>query len=72
MTVCCPGPTSTGVAGDAPRHVYGPTGKVSRAADTKGKMTPDRAVQLIMNAAAAGVDEAWMAKQPVLLMGKRV
>jgi hypothetical protein len=33
-------------------------------------MSPARAVQLMANAMAAGVEEAWLAKQPVLTMGE--
>jgi hypothetical protein len=34
------------------------------------RMPAVRATQLIANAMAAGVSEAWLARQPVLLMGE--
>ncbi len=74
VTIVCPGPISTG-SPDAPRGIYGPTGLQQTAAgagagSSKGKVTPERCAELIANATAHGVDEAWIAKHPVLLLGE--
>ncbi|KXZ46596.1 hypothetical protein GPECTOR_42g807 [Gonium pectorale] len=69
VTICCPGPVATG-SEEAPRVVYGPTGRiVQNATGAANRLDPARAAQLIANAAAHGVDEAWMAKHPVLAVG---
>ncbi|WIA36880.1 hypothetical protein OEZ86_008130 [Tetradesmus obliquus] len=67
VTVVCPGPV--GSSSDTPRVLFGPNGKISRLEQQdKRRMAPARAVQLMANAMAAGVEEAWLAKQPVLTM----
>uniref|UniRef100_A0A383WEJ1 Ketoreductase domain-containing protein n=1 Tax=Tetradesmus obliquus TaxID=3088 RepID=A0A383WEJ1_TETOB len=67
VTVICPGPV--GSSSDTPRVLFGPKGKISRLEQQdKRRMAPARAVQLMANAMAAGVEEAWLAKQPVLTM----
>jgi NAD(P)-dependent dehydrogenase (short-subunit alcohol dehydrogenase family) len=69
VTVICPGPV--GSTSDTPRMLFGPKGKISRLEQQdKRRMAPARAVQLMANAMAAGVEEAWLAKQPVLTMGE--
>ncbi|GLC37615.1 hypothetical protein PLESTB_001667600 [Pleodorina starrii] len=69
VTLCCPGPVATGSA-EAPRVVYGPTGRITQnATGSSNRLDPARAAQLIASAAAHGVDEAWMARHPVLAMG---
>jgi hypothetical protein len=51
--------------------LFGPKGRISRLEQQdKRRMAPERAVQLMANAMAAGVEEAWLAKQPVLTMGE--
>lgn len=53
--------------------LFGPKGKISRLEQQdKRRMAPARAVQLMANAMAAGVEEAWLAKQPVLTMGEDI
>ncbi|KAG1664699.1 hypothetical protein FOA52_006674 [Chlamydomonas sp. UWO 241] len=71
VTICCPGPVSSGSDVPVERRVYGPTGMVSRTEEPnpKGKVAPQRYAQLVANAAAAGLDECWIAKHPVLLVG---
>lgn len=69
--MCCPGPVATGSEA-TPRVVYGPTGRiVQNATGSPNRNDPARCVEMIANAAAHGVDEAWIAKHPVLGMGKR-
>eukprot|EP00199_Chlamydomonas_sp_CCMP681_P002667 CAMPEP_0119109782 /NCGR_PEP_ID=MMETSP1180-20130426/23323_1 /TAXON_ID=3052 ORGANISM="Chlamydomonas cf sp, Strain CCMP681" /NCGR_SAMPLE_ID=MMETSP1180 /ASSEMBLY_ACC=CAM_ASM_000741 /LENGTH=342 /DNA_ID=CAMNT_0007095743 /DNA_START=116 /DNA_END=1144 /DNA_ORIENTATION=+ len=67
VTICCPGPVAA-LPGAAPRAVYGPTGLISQAGEksSSGRMAPQRYVELVAAAAAHGVDEAWIAKHPVL------
>ncbi len=67
--MCCPGPVATG-SETTPRVVYGPTGRiVQNATGSSNRNDPARCVEMIANAAAHGVDEAWIAKHPVLGMG---
>lgn len=69
MTIVCPGPISTG-SPDAPRVVYGAEGLISQPQHgSKGKVSPARCARLVADAAAHGVQEAWIAKHPVLLIG---
>lgn len=69
VTIICPGPVATGAPGK-PRVVFGPAGPITRTelADAK-RMAPARAAALVADAMAAGVSEAWLAKQPVLTVG---
>eukprot|EP00879_Flechtneria_rotunda_P032148 GHRR01035307.1.p1 GENE.GHRR01035307.1~~GHRR01035307.1.p1 ORF type:complete len:119 (+),score=24.86 GHRR01035307.1:77-433(+) len=70
VTICCPGPVATGTR-DAPRMIYGPTGPIQRIQKNDSKrMDTERAAYLIAKAMAAGVPECWLARQPVLTMGK--
>lgn len=69
VTMCCPGPVATGSA-TTPRVVFGPTGQiVKNDTGASNRSDPTRAAQLIANAVAHGVDEAWIARHPVLAMG---
>jgi len=69
VTIICPGPISTG-SPDSPRLIFGSTGLIPQPhTGSKGKMAPERCAALIANAMAHGVNEAWIAKHPVLLMG---
>ena len=65
VTVACPGP----IAGAAERTVFGATGKVQKieSVESNKKKVPDwRCCQLICDAAAHNVPEAWIARHPVL------
>ena len=68
VTVCCPGPVSSGSDVPVTRSVFGPSGMITRTEEpkAKGKTNPKRYAQLVANAAAHGVDECWIAKHPVL------
>lgn len=70
VTVCCPGPVSSGSEVPVTRSVFGPSGMITRNEEpkAKGKIHPKRYAQLVANAAAHGVDECWIAKHPVLAM----
>ncbi len=72
ITICCPGPVSSGSEVATERSVYGPDGMITRTEEPnpKGKVHPRRYAQLVANAAAHGVDECWIAKHPVLLVGE--
>ncbi|KAK9819730.1 hypothetical protein WJX72_001706 [[Myrmecia] bisecta] len=70
VTICCPGPVCA--ADDSrPRSVYGPDGLKQQAAavSTSGKMPLPRVVELMLRAAYHKLDECWIARHPVLLMG---
>lgn len=70
VTLCCPGPVATG-SQESPRVVYGPKARiVQNATGSSNRLDPARAAHLIANAAAHGVDEAWIARHPVLAMGE--
>ncbi len=73
VTICCPGPVSSGADVPVQRSVFGPEGMISRTEEphAKGKVAPARYAQLVANAAAHGVDECWIAKHPVLLVGEQ-
>ncbi|PNW86961.1 hypothetical protein CHLRE_02g103100v5 [Chlamydomonas reinhardtii] len=69
VTMCCPGPVATG-SEETPRVVYGANGRiVQNNTGASNRLDPARAAQLIASAAAHGVDEAWIAKHPVLAVG---
>ena len=72
ITICCPGPVGSGSDVPVERSVYGPEGMITRTEEprAKGKVHPKRYAQLVANAAAHGVDECWIAKHPVLLVGE--
>ena len=68
VTVACPGP----IAGADTRTVFGPRGKVLKEEEKAGqgkKVPMERCCDLICRAAAFGVQEAWIARHPVLLVG---
>lgn len=72
MSLCCPGPAATGSA-QHPRSIYSGTGLITTASTDKGsskRMAPARVAQLIGKAAYYKVDECWIARHPVLLMGE--
>ncbi|GAB4814418.1 hypothetical protein N2152v2_001464 [Parachlorella kessleri] len=72
VTICCPGPVTASQGGEGrPRQVYGPAGiKEQVAVDkVKERVPVARAAELIATAAYHGLDEAWIALHPVLLMG---
>ena len=51
--------------------VYGANGRiVQNNTGASNRLDPARAAQLIASAAAHGVDEAWIAKHPVLAVGE--
>ncbi|KAG2484642.1 hypothetical protein HYH03_016595 [Edaphochlamys debaryana] len=69
VTICCPGPVATGSA-ETPRVVYGPNGRiVQNNTGSSNRHDPARTAELIASAAAHGVDEAWIARHPVLAVG---
>jgi hypothetical protein len=71
VTVCYPGPIATGEPG-TPRSVYGPEGLITEHEERGGKksrMNPARVAELIVRATYHGLDTAWIAKHPVLLLG---
>ncbi|KAL6771473.1 hypothetical protein ACKKBG_A26525 [Auxenochlorella protothecoides x Auxenochlorella symbiontica] len=83
-TICCPGPVATGLDGNA-RLVYGPLGLIETvttvpspdgegsqlvaAHSSSGRTAVPRAVELIVRAAHRKMDEVWIARHPVLLVG---
>jgi short-subunit dehydrogenase len=70
VTIICPGPVTTGVPGGI-RVLYGAKGLIQRVeVDDSRRMRQARAVELVANAMAAGLDEVWLAKHPVLLMSE--
>ena len=72
VTLCCPGPAATG-SPSQPRSIYSGTGLITTASSDKGsskRMAPARVAELIGKAAYYRVDECWIAKHPVLLMGE--
>lgn len=72
VTVCCPGPISTGNDNQV-RTVYGPRGMIPQKASSSGKpskrVDAQIAAELIARAAYHKLDECWIAYHPVLLMG---
>ncbi|CAG9465525.1 unnamed protein product [Pedinophyceae sp. YPF-701] len=72
VTLACPGPIGTGTESN-PRTVFGKDGvtmvQSGGTGMSKSRLTPPRAAQLIVAAAAAGMDEVWLAKNPVLAIG---
>ena len=65
VTVVCPGP----VAGGSSRMVFGAQGRVEKqetAKENRKKIPAARCCDLICRAAAHCVQEAWIAKHPVL------
>jgi hypothetical protein len=70
VTICCPGPISGPL--EQPRRVFGPSGWVTREAveaDRSKRLGMKRCTELVLRAAAHGVGECWIAKQPVLGLG---
>jgi hypothetical protein len=71
VTIVCPGPVAPNAGEGTTRSLYGPKGPIQRQEVPDSKRMPaPRAVELIANAMAAGVAECWLARQPVLTMGK--
>lgn len=71
VTICCPGPVATG-SPEQPRAIYNGTGLISTSGSDKGsskRMSPPRVAQLIGKATYHKLDECWIARHPVLLMG---
>jgi dehydrogenase/reductase SDR family member 7 len=65
VTVACPGP----IDGAASRTVFGAKGRVEKVEGvepSKKKVPAERCCQLICDAAAHGLPEAWIARHPVL------
>jgi dehydrogenase/reductase SDR family member 7 len=65
VTVVCPGP----IGGEKSRSVFGPSGRIVKSESEKDqnkKVPMARCCQLICDAAAHQVAEAWIAKHPVL------
>lgn len=72
MTICCPGPVATG-SPEQPRAIYDGTALMATSSSDKGsskRMSPPRVAQLIGTAAYHRLDECWIARHPVLLMGE--
>ena len=70
VTICCPGPVATG-SPDQPRSIYGGTRLVtSHSRDSKKRMSPARVAELIGSATYHKLNECWIARHPVLLMGE--
>jgi len=71
VTLACPGPVATGGDGQ-PRLVFGSAlaQKVSLEDGKResSRMGPARCAELLVSAAGHGLDEAWVAKHPVLLL----
>lgn len=68
VTVACPGP----IAGANVRSVFGPKGRIQKEEEQPGqnrKVPMERCCELVCRAAACGMQEAWIARHPVLLMG---
>jgi dehydrogenase/reductase SDR family member 7 len=68
VTIACPGP----IAGADVRSVFGAQGRMDKVEDDssqKKKVPLRRCCELICRAAAYGVQEAWIARNPVLVMG---
>ena len=71
VTICCPGPVATG-SPDQPRSIYDGRGLITtHSGDSKKRMSPARVAELIGSATYHKVDECWIARHPVLLMGKQ-
>ncbi|KAL0020618.1 hypothetical protein WJX79_000684 [Trebouxia sp. C0005] len=71
VTICCPGPVATG-SPEQPRAIYNGTGLITTSSSDKGsskRMSPPRVAELIGKATYHRVDECWIARHPVLLMG---
>ncbi len=72
VTICCPGPVATG-SPDQPRAIYSGTGLITKSSNEKEsskRMVPARVAELIGKAAYHKLDECWIARHPVLLMGE--
>ena len=72
VTICCPGPVATG-SPEQPRAIYNGTGLITASSSDKGsskRMSPPRVAELIGKATYHRVDECWIARHPVLLMGE--
>lgn len=72
VSLCCPGPAATG-SPNQPRSIYSGTGLITTASSSKDsskRMAPARVAELIGKAAYYKVDECWIAKHPVLLLGE--
>lgn len=68
VTLVCPGP----IAGDDTRSVFGAHGKFIKDEKNAGhakKVSTERCCDLVCRAAAFGVQEAWIARHPVLFVG---
>lgn len=71
VTLACPGPVATGTEG-MPRNVFsaeGLTAKHEERGGAKKRLAPKRVAELIARAAYNGLDTAWIARHPVLLLG---
>jgi len=69
VTLCCPGPIATGADG-APRNIFGAAGRiVHNNTGAAQRIAPGRAAALVIAAMAHGLDECWIARQPVLGVG---
>ncbi|KAL0036520.1 hypothetical protein WJX77_011154 [Trebouxia sp. C0004] len=71
VTICCPGPVATG-SPEQPRAIYNGAGLITTNSSNKGsskRMSPPRVAELIGKATYHRVDECWIARHPVLLMG---
>eukprot|EP01026_Neomeris_dumetosa_P005785 TRINITY_DN11734_c0_g1_i1.p2 TRINITY_DN11734_c0_g1~~TRINITY_DN11734_c0_g1_i1.p2 ORF type:complete len:131 (-),score=18.63 TRINITY_DN11734_c0_g1_i1:98-436(-) len=65
----CPGPVAGG-ASDTKRTVYGPKGlQQQEQGSRRGKISVERAVDLIAISVVKQFQEGWISKQPVLGLG---
>lgn len=70
VTICCPGPIATG-SETTPRVVYGADGLIvqNNTGRSNNRLAPQRCAELIANAMAHKLDECWISRHPVLLVG---
>ena len=72
VTIACPGPVATGSEA-TPRNVFSPDGLTAKHEErggSKKRLSPARVAALIARAAYNRLDMCWIAKHPVLLLGK--
>lgn len=73
VTLCHPGPIATGADGQI-RSLYGSSGLLTEAegGSNKARQSPKRVAALVLKACHHGLDSVWIAKHPVLLLGRAV
>ena len=70
VSVICPGPVDVGDS-TGPRKVYGRDGIIEQknTAKSRARVDVDECTRLVLRAVYNKVDECWISKHPVLLMG---